>query len=65
MNEIYNRTDTGKLQINEFKYSVTELPQKASRKNKEKFNNSGDLENINRRTDICVLWVPERENKER
>lgn len=55
MNEIYNRTDTGKLQINEFKYSVTELPQKASRKNKEKFNNSGDLENINRRTDICVL----------
>lgn len=55
MNEIYNSTDTGKLQINEFKYQVLELPQKASRKNREKINNSSDLENINRSTNTCVL----------
>lgn len=55
INEIYSRTDTGKLQINELKYLVAELPLKASGKNFKKCNNSSDLENINRSINICIF----------
>lgn len=57
MSEIQNRIDTGKLEINDFKYQVKVLPQKTSRKNKEKekFNSSSDFGNINRSTSICIF----------